>query len=371
MSDTKKAIIVNITGDFCPGRMLRLSEQSSKVIKGSLIDVFNKGDINITNLEGPLTDCKDTIRKSGPHIKSSPLNITLLKDLDIDLVTLANNHIMDFVKTGLKVTMQTLSKESIAFVGAGSNLEEAAKTAILEIKGKKVAILNFAAHEFSIATSEQPGANPIDIIENYNQIRSAKNVSDYQIIIVHLGIEHYSYPTPFMQKLFRFYASLGVSAVIGHHSHCINGYEVFNGIPIFYGLGNFVFAGKSYPATWQEGLLLQLIFTPGAEATFIPYSFIQKIRNNELFLDIVSDKAPEILTQQRVASKWKEHLRKKHKRRNVLNHLQKRGFLIRALNKLFPALITAGIDASYLNMLRYENSYEYLIDVLQDVVEDI
>jgi hypothetical protein len=368
---SKEQITINITGDFCPGEIINLSKPSTDIKPGNLTDIFKKGDLNITNLESPLTDSSDKIRKSGPHIKSSPRNTSLLKELDIGLVTIANNHIMDFGETGLNDTIKTLSENSVLYVGAGSNLDEAQRPAYNDIKGLRLAVLNFTAHEFSIANSEQPGANPIDVIENYKQIISAKTTSDFQIVIVHTGIEHYGYPSPSTQKLFRFYASLGVSAVVGHHSHCINGYEIYKSVPIFYGLGNFIFEGKGYPSTWQEGLLLQLTLTPGMETGFKSFAFVQNVIKRVLYLELINAELPEELTQKVVSAKWKEHLRNSPKRRNILNHLQKRGILARILNKLFPELVAKGIDAAYLNLLRNENSYEFLIDLIQDIIEDI
>jgi hypothetical protein len=371
MSDKLEHIVVNITGDFCPGNLLNLSESSSLEDSGGLIEIFQSADINITNLECPLTDSNDKIPKSGPHIKAVPESVSLLKKMGINFVTLANNHIMDYGTKGLNDTINILSENKVKFCGVGGNINETQKQTYLEIKGKKVAIINFAAHEFSIAGSEKAGANPVDVIDNYSQIIEAKASSDFQIVIVHMGIEHYAYPTPAMQKLFRFYATLGVNAVVAHHSHCVSGYEVFKGVPIFYGLGNFVFEGKDIHPTWHEGLALQLFFTPSDRIDYKTFLFVQKVNKGQLYLKLVNAELPEELTSDIISKKWEEHLNKTQKRRNMLNHLQKRGFFSRALNRLFPVLAEKGLNYAYLNLLRNESNYEFLIDVLEDIVEDV
>jgi poly-gamma-glutamate capsule biosynthesis protein CapA/YwtB (metallophosphatase superfamily) len=76
----------------------------------------------------------------------------------------------------------------------------------------------------------------MDIIDNANQIKEAKATHDKVIVIVHGGHEYYNLPSPRMQKQYRFYADQGADFVVGHHTHCISGYEVYNGVPIYYSL---------------------------------------------------------------------------------------------------------------------------------------
>ena len=119
-----------------------------------------------------------------------------------------------------------------------------------------IAIINFCENEWSIAEEDSAGANPMDFIDNANQIREAKAVHDK--VIVHGGHEYYNLPSPRMQKQFRFYADQGADIVIGHHTHCISGNEVYNGVPIYYSLGNFLFTKNNTNEDWYTGLLLQV-----------------------------------------------------------------------------------------------------------------
>ena len=85
----------------------------------------------------------------------------------------------------------------------------------------------------------------MDIIDNTNQIREAKASHDKVIVIVHGGHEYYNLLSPRMQKQYRFYADQGADIVVGHHTHCISGNEIHNGVPKYYSLGNFLFTGRS------------------------------------------------------------------------------------------------------------------------------
>jgi poly-gamma-glutamate capsule biosynthesis protein CapA/YwtB (metallophosphatase superfamily) len=170
---------------------------------------------------------------------SSDTIMPYLHQLKIDAVTMANNHILDYGYKGVKDTFKELVDHKIKYIGAGNDLTEARKPLSLHKDGMKIAILNFCENEWSIAEDDSPGANPMDIIDNTNQIREAKASHDKVIVIVHGGHEYYNLPSPRMQKQYRFYADQGADIVVGHHTHCISGNEVYKGVPIYYSLGNF------------------------------------------------------------------------------------------------------------------------------------
>lgn len=233
-----------------------------QLIDQSVRDLFASVDYRIINLEAPITnkdDSKNKILKTGPHLRmSEEVAIKHLNELNIDCVTLANNHVLDYGVNGLLDTFESLDKNKINYVGAGSNLSEAAKPLTLEKDGLRIAILNFCESEWSIAEPDTPGANPMDIIDNANQIKYAKELADYVIVIVHGGHEYYNLPSPRMQKQYRFYADQGADIVVGHHTHCISGYEVYNSVPIYYSLGNFLFTKNAANPDWYIGLILEI-----------------------------------------------------------------------------------------------------------------
>lgn len=246
-----------ISGDF----FIADEYVNKELTDQSVVELFQQADYRIVNLEAPLTanEPKNKILKTGPHLRMTE-NIVLpyLKQLKVDAVTLANNHILDYGAKGLLDTFESLNKYKIDFVGAGRNLSEAAKPLTLEKDGLRIAILNFCENEWSIAESDSPGANPMNIIDNANQIKYARELADYVIVIVHGGHEYYNLPSPRMQKQYRFYADQGADIVVGHHTHCISGYEVYNSVPIYYSLGNFLFTKNAANPDWYIGLILEI-----------------------------------------------------------------------------------------------------------------
>jgi len=188
------------------------------------------------------------------------------------VVTLANNHILDYGAKGLLDTFESLRQNKIDYVGAGNNLNEANQPLALEKDGVRIAILNFCENEWSIAEEDKPGANPMDIIDNINQIKAAKATHDKVICIIHGGHEYYPLPSPRMVKLYRFYAECGVNALICHHAHCYSGYEIYQDVPIVYSLGNMVFTKNNKSPEWYQGQLVILEIEVGSpvELNLIP-----------------------------------------------------------------------------------------------------
>ena len=236
------------------------------LIDKSIQDMFSSADYRIVNLEAPITEDnpKNKILKTGPHLRmSSDTIMPYLHQLKIDAVTMANNHILDYGDKGVTDTFNELVDHKIKYIGAGNDLTEAKKPLSLHKDGMKIAILNFCENEWSIAEEDSPGANPMDIIDNTNQIREAKASHDKVIVIVHGGHEYYNLPSPRMQKQYRFYADQGADIVVGHHTHCISGNEVYKGVPIYYSLGNFLFTSKSTIEDWYTGLVLEVNIEKG------------------------------------------------------------------------------------------------------------
>lgn len=265
-----------VAGDFCPrDRMVPLLG-GGKLISPEIRDIIKHSDISIVNLECPVIfDGSKPISKEGPNLGSSNTMIDEIVDGGFTVVTLANNHILDYGSASLIHTMKVCREKNLLTVGGGANLNEARKTLVIEQKGKKIAIINCCEHEYSIATVGRAGANPLQPIQQYYAIQQAKADADYVVVIVHGGIETYQLPTPRIKETYRFFVDAGADAVINHHQHCYSGYEVYKGKPILYGLGNFCFDWKDYSnETWFEGFFVKLSFDKG-EVTFRLHPYVQ------------------------------------------------------------------------------------------------
>lgn len=263
MKESVKKII--ITGDvhLSGGRVAEYAERGdTDQLFGEFLSLIQEAELSITNLESPVTDSGSPIEKTGPALKSPISSLAVLKKAGFDLVTLANNHILDYGAEGLQSTLNECREYGLQSVGAGMSKKEASIPFITDISGIKIAILNIAENEFGTTQNGEPGGYGLDPVENFNAIKSAKEVADHVIVIVHGGHEHYELPSPRMKKTYRFFADAGASAVIAHHTHCPSGYEVYNGVPICYSLGNFLFDLPRYNGSaitpWNEGLIAEL-----------------------------------------------------------------------------------------------------------------
>lgn len=353
--------------------------KDKRLIDNSIIELFSGVDYKIVNLEAPITidNPKNKLLKTGPNIRMSIDTIVpFLTQLKINIVTLANNHILDYGESGLRNTFDTLSRININYVGAGDNISQARKHITLKKDDVQIAILNFCENEWSIAKEKSAGANPLNTIDNANQIKEAKLNNDKVICIIHGGHEYYNLPSPNTRKLYQFYVDNGADIIIGHHTHCIGGFEIYKSAPIIYSLGNFLFTYKSENDEWYNGLITKLKLTKTDPITFnlIP---IRQSKNN-YYLSIISGNSQKHIFEKinylnniisdsvLLQDHWDKWIKQNKKRilnylsynngiNNILIHriLYKLGLSELFLNKHYFKLI--------LNILRCESHFEALL----------
>lgn len=301
-------IKVLIAGDFCPrDRVLKriANEDADGVLRNVRPYIYN-ADLAVVNFECPVVKGKTTpISKLGPSLHCPEKSVDLIKEAGFNLVTLANNHFYDQGEKGVNDTISSLNTRKINYIGGGNDLREAKRIFYYVKDNQTVAVINCCEHEFSIASDKQSGSNPMNPIAQWYQIQEAKSQADFVMIIVHGGHEQYNLPSPRMKETYRFFIDSGADAVVNHHQHCYSGYEVYQGKPIFYGLGNFCMDDPRYRnSIWNEGFMVQLTFSETISFELYPYvqgnetedvqpmskedhdAFIQKIENlNEIIMD--------------------------------------------------------------------------------------
>lgn len=244
-----------------------------ELIGRELLDILNNADFRIFNLETPLTNTEKPIQKCGPNLIAPHNTVKGLKVLGVDLLTLANNHILDQDVQGLDSTRKVLDEVGVAYLGVGNTPEEAAKPYIFENTGRKIGVYACAEHEFSIVSDTHPGANPYNPLESFDHVSRLKEQCDFVIVLYHGGKEHYRYPSPNLQKVFRKFADKGADLVIAQHTHCIGCMERYNGSQLVYGQGNFLFDNCNNEF-WQTSLLISI--NNDFNITYIP---IEKKQN--------------------------------------------------------------------------------------------
>ncbi|MFW9970582.1 MAG: CapA family protein [Candidatus Odinarchaeota archaeon] len=333
-----------VSGDFClDGRVEKLcSSNREGEIFGEFKEQLINKDISIINIECPLTIDHTPISKEGPNLIADPVCVKALTAIDLDIAALANNHIMDQGVKGLKSTLNHLKKNKIHTVGVGENIHESQKPLRIEKKGCRISFLNIAEQEFSSATEKTAGAAKIDVIDNYYRITEEKNNADFIILIIHGGNEFYSLPSPDMVKLCRFYAQLGVSAIFSHHTHCFSGYEIYNNVPIFYGLGNFIFDRPNEKRkVWNSGYFVKLLLYKGTIKEIILFPYMQfydrvglrKLNSQELdeFQKNFAQLNEAISSQEELLKEWNNFIR--IKRNKYFTDLLSLNLIQRALIK--------------------------------------
>lgn len=266
-------IRILVTGDLCPINRIEqlVSGGNYGEILNDFTDIMRDSDLNITDLECPLTSSEASRKKIGPHQKAHPDCINLLSYAGINLVTLANNHIMDYGSAGLIDTIDLCRSKNISIVGVGKSSREASEPYFTTINGRRLAVLNCADDEFVTAPDNSYKCNSIDTIELHNSIARIRKEVDYIIVIIHAGNEYYSLPSPRTKALYRFLVDCGADAVLANHSHAFSGYEVYNSKPVFFGLGNFIYdwPGKE-ELSWYRGYVVRLRLSDSVDFDIIP-----------------------------------------------------------------------------------------------------
>ncbi len=259
---------INICGDLVPTSLNEkffIDGDIDTLVGEDIKNILLQSDLNIVNLECPLTNNGTKISKNGPNLKGNPKSIDGIKAMNFDVCSLANNHILDYGEEGLIDTIALLTKNGIDYLGVGANINELKKHLIIQRNGISIGIYSCAEHEFSIAKSDSWGANGVDLISLTTDIKELKAKCDYLIVLLHGGKELYQYPTPKMQKTCRFIASLGADLIVCQHSHCIGAEENYNGSKIIYGQGNFLFASKADKGLLNESLIIQVELNKGSD----------------------------------------------------------------------------------------------------------
>lgn len=265
-----------ISGDFCPqDRVKSLIElQNFEKVFSNVSKYTKDADCSIVNFEAPVVmQSSEPIKKCGPNLRCTSQAVEAIKYAGFDVVTLANNHFYDYGDIGVIDTLKYCRDFGIETVGGGRNIAEASETLYKEIDKEFIAIINCCEHEFSIATENNGGSNPLNPINQYYKIKEAKKKAKWVLVIVHGGHEHYNLPSPRMKETYRFFVDSGADAVINHHQHCFSGYETYKSKPIIYGLGNFSFdrQGKRN-SIWNTGYMAELMLDDsGITFKAIPY----------------------------------------------------------------------------------------------------
>lgn len=266
-----------IGADLCPieGNLPYFKAGDARSLFHELLDEFEQADLVVANLECPLIRDVSPIPKTGPTFGETSVCINGIREAGIDVLCLANNHILDHGAQGLQSTIEACAQAGIATVGAGENLAAARRIVIRQVQHLRVGILAMAEHEFSIATISTFGAYPLDLVDYVRNVNAHRAEYDYLIVLVHGGDE-FHVPSPRIKDTCHFLVEMGANAVIVQHPHCLGGYEEYRGGHIVYGQGALIMDEAIYRnvKSFHEGFLVKLTVAEGPKSSMeiIPYT---------------------------------------------------------------------------------------------------
>ncbi|MFJ4667374.1 CapA family protein [Kitasatospora purpeofusca] len=248
----------------------RLSVQPPETALGPISKSLAAADLSVLNLETAITD------RGAPEAKTytfrtSPKALTALKDSGVDVVSLANNHAVDFGADGLADTLAAKASSPLPIVGFGRNSQEAYAPYVTTVRGVKVAVV--AASQVEDLTNQKwrAGANKPGIASALDQtavvkaVEEAKKQAPVVLVYLHWGDEGKACPTPAQTAVAKKLATAGATAVVGTHAHTMVGSGMLGSTYIGYGFGNFLWYGTSNYANSNETGVTTLTLGPNGK----------------------------------------------------------------------------------------------------------
>lgn len=241
-------IKIAFLGDIMPGGVF---QRYGEMISPDALEVLRSFDLRVGTLECAIGenmafDQEKMEQKEWRNIIYAKNEaVDRLKYLEIDVVSLANNHIFDLGEEGLINTMKLLDGCGIKYFGAGLNKREASAPAVIRKKGKTIAFLGYMPFWWEAphpAKENSPGINLLYIDQVIEDIKEAKRIYDYVFVVPHWGLEYSFFPTNREKKNATLMIEAGADGVLGGHTHQLQPLIRIKRRPVCFSLGNFAFS---------------------------------------------------------------------------------------------------------------------------------
>jgi poly-gamma-glutamate synthesis protein (capsule biosynthesis protein) len=255
-TEPKPAVHLLFAGDILLSSHVMAAYDKEGSINGVLDEGYrieiSGADIFMANQEFPFSSRGSAAPDKQFTFRLPPSRVSLMNEIGVDIVALANNHSLDYGTDALVDTCTALDGAGIRYVGAGPDMNRAKQLEKIEVNGKAIGFLA-ASRVYPdpnwVANSKKPGMvsgyDPTILLE---EIKKAKEICDYVVVYIHWGVERDEKPQEYQRVLGKQIIDAGADLVIGSHPHVLQGIEYYNGKPICYSLGNFIF-GSSIPKT--------------------------------------------------------------------------------------------------------------------------
>ncbi|MGI8334940.1 CapA family protein [Actinomadura scrupuli] len=258
----KQAYTIAFGGDtHFEGSLRSLLAANPATAMGPIARTLKSADFAMVNLETAITTGGVPAPAKEFHFRAPATAFTALKASGVDVVTMANNHGMDFMKPGLRDSLAAIKKTRFPTVGIGRDADQAYQAYRTTVKGNRLAIVGATQvlddHLIQpwTATDSQGGLASAKVVSRMLQaVRDARQGSDTVIVYLHWGQEMSTCPLPRQQVLAKQLVDAGADIVVGGHAHVLLGGGYLKGKYVHYGLGNFHFSSAS-GKTAESGVL--------------------------------------------------------------------------------------------------------------------
>ena len=269
IEDTKSAVTLSFAGDVHFSELVLNNYDKSGIsslVDDTLLSHMTNADLFMLNHEFVFSNRGEAMEDKTYTLRNDPEYVKILQELGTDLVTIANNHVLDFGREAFLDTLDTLEDAQIPYVGGGRDYGEASSPVIKTIGDQTFAFLS--ATRVSPSADWYAGKNHPGVFQTYDSaalnkaIEEAESKVDHTIVYVHWGIERNELPEDYQRSLAKGYIDAGADLVIGAHPHVLQGFEYYKGVPIVYSLGNYLFGNRS-----DETVLLNATFETDGSLT--------------------------------------------------------------------------------------------------------
>ncbi|MDA0637248.1 CapA family protein [Nonomuraea sp. MCN248] len=249
-------------GDVHFEGFLRARLNNPRTALGPIASVLRKADLAMINLETAITTGGTPAPGKQYTFRAPTSAITALKAAGVDVASMANNHGMDYMETGLADSLAAIKKSRFPMVGIGKDEAQAYKPFRKTVNGNRVAIIGATQvldAEFIDSWTATPDKGGLASAKNearlIKAVRQARKNSDTVIVHLHWGTEMQKCPNPAQLSLAPKLVKAGADVVVGGHAHILLGAGYLDNAYISYGLGNFVFYNSNPATTGRTGVL--------------------------------------------------------------------------------------------------------------------
>jgi hypothetical protein len=370
-----------ICGDIAPPPITveTLCRESLDSLAPDHAGLFRSADLVLANLEAPFHPGGSGSRKSGPTLQL-PAQVTAgLRELRIQALGLANNHIMDHGAAGLAHTLAALDQAGIRHCGAGGNLAQACRPLLFDLGERRIGLLAVGAQEFGVARPDRAGMSPLDPVHALPALQGLVRQCEFPIVLVHAGNEGYAYPNPWLQAYCRLLVDTGARVVVCQHSHRTGCIESWQGGTILYGQGNFLMdLPIPTPDDYREGLLLEIqLPDSGSGHEVHVHAFRHRVERGDVaklapareadFLAAFRRRSEELEDHRLVREQWLDFCRRRARTYKAQLSVSNRVLLnILVRLGLADALLPAARRLLLQNLIRCQDHREALLTILED-----